>query len=179
MNCFRISAILGLAAVVLTTSTSAQDEKKKKRQNGSGQIQSQLMGAFKSVEMSEEQKKKMVEVAKKFSGQILQLRKDTQAILSPEQRKSRQQAMKEAKAAGKKGKEIVDAANASAGIDKEIVAKLKEIQKKSQAIQKEARTALMALLSDEQKAGLPKKGKGNKGQGKKGKGKKKKSDDNS
>ena len=130
------------------------------------------MARFKKVEFTAEQKTKIAEMTKKFVGEMQALRKESQSLLTPEQRKARGAAMKAARAEGKKWKDIEAEINKATKIDESAMSKMKELQKKMQSLQKSNREAIEKLLTDEQKSSLPKPRK-NAG---KGKGKKKNSD---
>ena len=170
---FLNSALTIALTVCVATSAGAQDDAKKKRnQAGGKQITNQLMARFKKVEFTAEQKSKIDEMTKKFVGEMQALRKESQSLLTPEQRKARGAAMKAARAEGKKWKDIQAEVNKAAKIDDSAMSKMKELQKKMQSLQKSNREAIEKLLTDEQKSSLPKPRK-NAG---KGKGKKKNSD---
>ncbi len=171
---FLNSALTIALTVCVATSAGAQDDTKKKRnQAGGKQITNQLMARFKKVEFTAEQKTKIAEITKKFVGEMQALRKESQALLTPEQRKARGAAMKAARAEGKKWKDIQAEVNKAAKIDESVMSKMKEVQKKTQAMQKSTREAIEALLTDEQKSSLPKP----KRAAGKGKGKRKKKSD--
>lgn len=166
------STIVCLIAVCLMANLSgAQDEGKKKKKGkraGGRDVAAQMLGRFKNVGLSDEQENKMKEIIKSFSGKLQELRKESNGLFSPEMRKARQEATKKAREEGLKGKEARDAIAKAAPITDEIAGKMKEVQQKMAAVQKELRDALTAVLTDEQKAKLPKRG----GDGKKGKKKK-------
>ena len=154
---FLNSALTIALTVCVASSAGAQDETKKKRnQRGGKQITNQLMGRYKKVEFTAEQKTKVDEITKKFVSDIQAIRKENQALLTPEQRKARAAAMKAARAEGKKWKDIQTDVNEASKIDESVMAKMKELQQKTQATQKSAREAIEAVLTDEQKSLLPK-----------------------
>lgn len=166
-----------LAVALMASQSNAQDGKKKKDKRGGRNVAAQFLGRFKGVGLTDEQESKMKDVLKKFVGKLQELRKESAGLLSKELRKARSEAMKAAREAGLKGKAIMEAVNKKAPVPEAVAAKMKEVQAKMAAVQKEIRAALENVLTDEQKAKLPKRG-GNKGnKGKKGKGKKKKKDD--
>lgn len=156
----------------------AQDDAKKgndnKKARAAGSANSFIMKAFKSVEMTDEQKKKAQAILAKYDGEMKDARKAVSSVLSKEENKAKNDARKEAVKAGLKGKEMTDAVEKAMGLSEEKMAKYVEALKKPAAVTKKVKDEIMALLTDEQKAKMPtpKKGKG-KGKGKtKGKGKK-------
>lgn len=172
----RKAIVCALAICLITNFSSAQDEEKKKKKGkrqGGRNIATQMMARFKNVGLNEEQQAKMKEIIKGYAGKIMEMRKEQFAAFSPEARKARQEAGKKARAEGLKGKALQEAIDKAAPIKEEVAAKMKEITKKMAGMQKEMREKLMAVLTDEQKAKLPKRGKKG-GQNKK---KKKKDED--
>ena len=118
----------------------------------------------KSVKLNEDQRAKLAALNKELSPKLAACRKEAAGIITADQRKAQAAAIKEAKTAGKKGKEIRAAAEAAANITGEQKTKQAECKKAMGALQKEIRAGLAAILTDEQKAQL----KGGKKGGKKG-----------
>jgi Spy/CpxP family protein refolding chaperone len=150
--------ILLLTLVLAVAAPLSAADKKKKKPGKKAPVAVQVP---KGIELSEEQKQKVAELNKKYAPQLVEARK--KIGLSKEQRQARAEAFKKARADGKKGKEIREAANAAA--------KLTDDQKaaadKLRTLQGEIRKALMGVLTDEQKAGLRKGGAKKKGAKKK------------
>lgn len=159
----RIATVFALAVCLMGSISSAQDETKKKGKKKAGDPTAQMMARFKKFELSEEQQAKMKEIAGKFAGKLVALRKEANAAFTKEARKARQEAMKKARGEGLKGKKLQEAVNKAAPVPEAAAA----AQKKMAEMQKEMREALTAVLTDEQKAKLPKRGAGNKGKKKK------------
>ncbi|MEE2640036.1 MAG: hypothetical protein VX768_05375 [Planctomycetota bacterium] len=162
----RVLLMMTLAIGAMTNQSSGQDEKKKKGKKGQRNQTAQLLGRYKDVGVNEEQESKMKKIIKEFSAKMQDLRKEANKAFPAEARKARQAAGKKARAEGLKGKDLQAAINKAAPVPEAAVA----TQKKLAEMTKELRTALDNVLTDEQKAKLPKKGG-------KGKGKKKKKDE--
>ncbi len=100
----------------------------------------------KKITLSDEQKSQLSEIKTKYASKL----KDAVAKvgLTKEQKQARAAAIKEAKAAGKKGKEVRVAANAAV--------KLTDDQKQARGevvtLRKEIQTAIRGILTDEQRA---------------------------
>lgn len=167
-------------AVLMTTVAVAQDApEKKKRQNAAGRNNpaTAVLKQLQDAGLTEEQQAKIKEMAKKAMTEMRTVRKD--AGITPELMKQRTEAMKELREGGTKPAEMFAAVNKKLGLSEEQAAALKKTDELRQGLLKGA----MGLLSEEQKAKLPKrltasKNAGNanaKGQAK-GKGKKKKSE---
>ncbi|MBM3999747.1 MAG: hypothetical protein FJ297_09455 [Planctomycetes bacterium] len=159
-----LTLVLGLAGSL------AAQEKKNKKSKGNAAAQNpvikQLTEQLKALELSEEQQAKVKELVAGTNEKLAAIAKDRLELVGEEGLKKMNAARKEATDAGKKGKEVQDAVNASAGLSDEQIAKLKDIQAKQQTIVAELKKSVGGLLTEEQreKAGLnaPAKGKNKK-----------------
>jgi len=97
------------------------------------------------AELKKEYGPKLAEVAKKMP------------VLTPEQKKAQAEAMKAAKDAGKKGREMTEAVNAAVKLTDEQKAQQAEARKAMAPIEKELREKVVAALTPEQKEELAKK----------------------
>lgn len=159
----RLATLLAFFALAIGTVANAQDEKKKRQGRGGGSTR-QVMSRFKNVEFSDEQKTKIKQITKQFAGKLGELRKETAGLMTADERKARTQALAAARKEGKKYAQALEAANKAAGLSAEKIAKLKAMQTKQQAVQKEITEAVMGILTDDQKAAMSKsRGKNKKG----------------
>ncbi len=131
------------------------------------------------LELTAEQKEKLEELNKEYGPKLKEARAKMDGIVTDEQKKARAEAMKAAKEAGKKGKELREAVDAAVQLTDEQKAKMAEVKKAMGPLQREIREKFMALLTPEQKEVIKEKmkktrpeGKKRAGEGKKG-GKKK------
>ena len=108
----------------------------------------------KSIELTAEQKTKLDALNKEFGPKLAECRKKQAGIITADQKKARAEAMKKAKADGKKGKELRAAVNAALAITADQKTKQAETKKAMAALNKQIKTQLAALLTDEQKAKL-------------------------
>ena len=106
----------------------------------------------KSIELSADQKAKVGALNKEFGPKLAECKKKANSIITADQKKARAEAMKKAKADGKKGKELRAAVNAAVAITADQKAQQAECKKATSALQKQIRTQFAALLTDEQKA---------------------------
>jgi|GEM_PF-2018114 len=167
----RLMSCVALMLCFATVAVAQDDAKKgndKKKARAAGSANSYIMKAFKSVEMTDEQKKKAEAVLAKYDGEMKDARKAVTSVLSKEENKAKNEARKEAAKAGLKGKEMTEAVEKAMGLSEEKMAKYREALKKPAAVTQKVKDEIMALLTDDQKAKMPKpkKGKG-KGKGKK------------
>jgi len=114
------------------------------------------------LDLSADQKAKIEEINKEFGPKVTEARKKLDEILTPEQRRARAEANKEAKAAGKKGKELRQAIDEAMKLSDEQKTKVAEARKALAALQKEIRGKVMDLLTEEQKENVKKAQKGGK-----------------
>ena len=149
---------LFLLAFAVVTPTFAADKAKKKKPAAVA------INVPKSVKLNEDQRAKLAALNKELGPKLIACRKEASGIITADQKKARAAALKEAKAAGKKGKELREAAEAAFNVNEEQKTKLAECKKAMGALQKEVRAGLAGILTAEQKAQIKA---GNKG-GKKG-----------
>ncbi|MFO0869078.1 MAG: hypothetical protein U0935_08990 [Pirellulales bacterium] len=146
----------------------AQDGKEKKKKGKGGGQTPQAVAALQkqldTLDLSDEQKTKIKDVVGQFTTRLVDAQKKLGAIVSPEARKASAEALQKAKAEGKKGKELRDAAAAALNLSVDDRAKYDAAQKELNAVVADFRQAVAAVLTEEQKAkaGLnaPAKGKG-------------------
>ncbi len=169
---------LGLAlALCFATVGTAQDEAKGKAKGKERALKTtttQMMKAFEAAELTDEQKKKAAAIVEKHINAVIAARQAVSELLTKDQQKAKQAATKKAKEDGLKGAEATAAVNKALGLSEADMAKYKEAMKKPQEVTAKIKAAITELLTDDQKAALPKP-KGKKGAAK-GKGKKKKGD---
>ena len=142
-----LSLLLLAFAVITPTFAAEKANKAKKKKSASAAIK-----APRGVTLNEDQRAKLAALNKELGPKLIACRKEAAGIITADQRKAQAAAIKEAKAAGKKGKEIREAAEAAANITGEQKTKQAECKKAMGALNKEIRTQFAALLTDEQKA---------------------------
>jgi len=169
--------LFGLAiALFATSSLVAQDVDKKAKkalERATKSATTQMMKQFEKASLTDDQKSKATAIVEKHVKSLMEARKAQDALLSDEQKEKRKAAVAKAKAAGKKGQAMTKAGFEAMGLSDETLKKYNAAKKKVNEVNGKMKAAIMALLSDEQKAAMPKaraKGKG------KGKGKPKKKD---
>jgi len=147
--------VLTLAVALLLTSALLAAERKRGegRKPGEGRAPGGAFlseAVFKAVEglegLSDDQKEKVGKIKEKAA----ELAKKREAVLTEEQKTARQKAMEDAKAAGKTGREIFQAA-------REAVKLTDEQREKSEALAKEGAglfKELMSVLTEDQRTKL-------------------------
>lgn len=154
----KIQAAVLLTLVFVVAATASADEKKKKREKKAQQPAgiAMAMKMVQGVELTAEQKQKITEIGAEYTEKLAAIRTKVQAAYPANYQEARAAAAKEAKAAGKSGKELRQAVEAAAGLDEGAKAAVKEAQKESREVVSSFRAAVLAVLTDEQKAALPK-----------------------
>ena len=106
----------------------------------------------KSIELSAAQKTKLDALNKEFGPKLAECKAKAGSIVTKDQKKARVEALKKAKADGKKGKELRAAADAALALTADQKAQQAETKKALLALNKEIKTQFAAILTDEQKA---------------------------
>ena len=142
--------LLAFAVITLTFADDKADKAKAKKKKPAAVA----INVPKSVKLNEDQRAKLAALNKELGPKLAACRKEAAGIITADQKKARAAAIKEAKAAGKKGKEIREAAEAAANLSEDQKTKQADCKKAMGALQKQIKTQFAALLTDEQKAKL-------------------------
>ena len=145
-------------ALLLVAPLAAADKQKeaKKRPAPSGRFVAAFLPKEIQTTLTEEQKEKITALGKEFGPKLAEIAKKRAGILTDEQKHAQAHAMKAAIEAGKKGREMMDAVKAAVQLTDEQKQQMKDLQKEATPLQTEVRKKVIALLTDEQKAKLPK-----------------------
>ena len=175
MQFTRIIFSLTLALVVAANCQAQDDASPKAKKAAERAVKNtteQMMKNFAPAKLTDEQIEKAKQIIKQHVPKIMAARKAQNSMLSDEQKKKRIAAMKKAREAGVKGNKVAAEANKAMGLSDEEMKKYNEGNKKVAQANAKMKAAIGELLTDEQKAAMPKpKGKRGKGKGKrKGKG---------
>ena len=146
--------VLTLAVVLAMPAMAAEEKKKKKKK---GRKAPAAVRVPKGIVLTADQKKQVAAINKEFAPKLVAINKKGATIVTPEQRKARSAASKKAKADGKKGKAARAAVNAAVKLSAEQKKALAEVNKARQVVIRAARAKFVEILTDEQKAKLPKK----------------------
>ncbi len=158
---FAARIVMTLALAVLIASSATAEEKKKKKGN-KGKKAPSAVKVPKGIELTAAQTEQVAALNKEYGPKLAEINKKYAAIVSPEQRKARQEAAKAAKAAGKKGKEARAEVDAALNLTADQKSQLKEVQAARQALSKEVQGKFVDLLTPEQKEKIKKPAKGKK-----------------
>ena len=152
-------------AVMMAATCVAQDTDKKKDQKADKakaraikNTTAQMMKAFSKANLTDEQKEKATAIVEKHIASLIDARKAQDALLTDEQKKSRTEAVAKAKEDGTKGNKLNVIGTKAMGLSKEKMKEYNAAKKKVNGVTAKMREAITALLTDEQKAAMPKKG---------------------
>ena len=156
-----VSTVLALfVSLLIVGNLSAADEKKshegKRPPNPTMDRMEMFQGMVKGLNLTDEQKTKFESLKKEYGPKFKEGWKDMGGILTDEQKKAREEAVKAAKDAGKKGPEVWEAAKAAVKLTDEQKAKMAENRKAAEALHSQFREKLMDILTTEQKEQLKK-----------------------
>ena len=161
--------ILTLSLTLLLASSLAAADRQKKGKGKKGRAQRKptvirFLPDEVKESLTDEQKEEVAKLDKEFGPKLAELEKKRRSILTPEQIKAQTEARKAATEAGKKGKEMFAAIAAALKLSDEQKKEMDAHKKENDALQKVVREKVLALLTDDQKAKIPKRGAGKKSQ---------------
>lgn len=148
---------LSLSALLLSPAL-ADDEKTKKKGNAkaSARKEQPAVQLPKDITLTDDQKAKVAEIEKEFAPKMKEAREKLDKVLTEEQKKARQDVLKEARTSSKKGKELQQAIQDALKLSDEQKKNYDEADKALAALRLQIRDKVEPILTDEQKAKLPK-----------------------
>lgn len=161
---FKMTKTLITLALILAcvASVDAAEKGKKKNKGKKQTVRIQALRLPASIELTAEQKEKLADLKKEYTPQFAALQKKNRAILTDDQRTARREAMKAARDAGKKGKELRSAVSSAIKLTDEQKKQMKEMSKELKELNGVVRGKLAKTLTAEQLAKIKKPGKGTK-----------------
>ena len=117
------------------------------------------LGVYRGLDLTADQKSKMSDLMKKYKSKLRSFdhRNALEGLLTPEQKKARQQAVKEARDAGKDSRDISDAGDAALQLTDQQKTKLIKAEQQLRVVYMEVQHKVMAdILTDAQKEQLRK-----------------------
>lgn len=156
MKTFRNLVCLTLMAAMACTAVADEKEKKGKGKKGERSKPSATQRFVGKLELTDEQKTQVAAIDKQFAEKFTANRKAISDILTDEQKKAQQTAIKAAKEAGKKQGEARKEVEAAVNMTDEQKAKRKTVQAEQKKLDAEVIAALKKVLTEEQQEKLPK-----------------------
>jgi Spy/CpxP family protein refolding chaperone len=154
-----VSVVLALAISLLTVGNALADTEKKCARKGHAQSAERRegFGGLSRLNLSADQQAKVAELKKEYGPKFKEIWEAKKAILTPEQKKARDEAISAAKAAkaeGKKPGNVRKAIAAAVNLSPEQQAKMAKLDKAAAELRTEVRTKVLAVLTPEQVAQL-------------------------
>lgn len=147
--------LLGFAALVMTGFAADEAKQKQKKKKGAAfDPTAALMKQVAAAGLPEDTVAKIKTVAAEHAPKLRAAQAKVNAVLTAEQKKARGEAMKAAKDAGKKGKELQADVDAALKLTDEQKAEFATAQKEARAAMTSFRQAVAAQLTPEQQADL-------------------------
>jgi hypothetical protein len=168
---FSLTLMLLVAANCVAQDDAKAAKKKKAMDRAVANATKQIMKSFGKVELTEEQQTKAKEIVTTHIAKLQEAKKAQDGLLSDDQKAKRKEGIAAAKEEGVKGNKVWAAGVKAMGLNEEEQKAYDAAKKKVNEVNAAIKKEVMGLLTDEQKAALPKKGK------KGGKKKMKKGDD--
>ena len=149
------STVLVLALSLVFVADLSAARRERRRPVGQPEF-SRVDMMLRGLTLTDEQKTKVAELKKEYDPKFTENRTKFESILTDEQKKARKEAADKARAEGKKGKEVWDAALAAVKLTPEQKAKMDEVKKTKDTLEKELHEKVNAMLTPEQKEQLKK-----------------------
>jgi len=142
-----------VVALLMVCPVLAQEKKKERKRGPRGFDPVQMM--LRGLTLTDEQKAKVEDVKKEFAPKLAEAAKKAD-VLTPDQKKTRDEAQKKAKEEGKSEREIRAAGFAAVTLTGEQKAKRAEARKGMGTLIEQERAKIMEILTPEQKAEVEK-----------------------
>jgi len=150
MRLARIVLVLTFVMLIVSPLWAADKKDKKAEKKAPPCPAAQKIAAItKGLTLTAEQKTKLDAVAKEFGPKLVEANKKLD-VLTPEQKKARDEAIKEAKTAGKKGKELHQAVEAAVKLTDAQKAEQTDARKERSSLEKQLFDEVMGVLTPEQ-----------------------------
>lgn len=154
---FAFQVVLGLTlAALIAGSGNAGEEKAKPEKKAKASPAAAAFAVPASIELTAEQKVKIEELKKEFEPKLTDALAKRAGVLTPDQVKARAEAVKTARAAGKKGQEARAAIDAAVSLTPEQAKNLADAEKSVGELQKTIRGKVQELLTPEQRDAIKK-----------------------
>ena len=151
----RYMMIAVLMSAVLSTTAFAQDDSKKpqkKQKNGpQARLSKTMMNHFSVAKMTEDQVASAKKIIAEGMGEWVKLQKDVEAMFTKDQRKTRNETMKQARLDGMSQKDATAKANKAVGMDADALKAFNAKKAQQNKAATSLRQKITALLTDDQK----------------------------
>lgn len=151
--------VLAIAVPVMAQEKAKGKRGEQKKPGAKARQQAQILPArlLEGLELTDEQKADLKEIAEEMKEPVLKSRKAMNDLLTDEQKEARKAAMAEAKKAGKKPQEAQKAVQAALKLTEEQQEKMAKLKAEQAELQKKMRDKIMAVLTPEQRKAVQEK----------------------
>ena len=156
-------ALAVVASLVVVDSLSAQQSGRGHRHQGQFPSVIQWVQNNKDLNLTDDQKAKLADLQKQYAPKLKDLAQTREKIFSEDQKKARKEAVEAARAAGKRGRDVWQAAEAAMKLTDAQKAKVADVRKTGQTLNKEIMDKVNKLLTPEQQDVLKKASHGHRG----------------
>lgn len=147
----RFLLTFALAACIVSPLAAGEGKAEKKAEKkGQARRAVQVVRVPKSVELTDEQKTQVAAINKEFAPKLMEAQKKLRSILTDEQRKSQQAAMKSIRESKLKGKERAKALAEALNLTDEQKKQMADVRAEMGAVRKAAGEKFFAILTPEQ-----------------------------
>ncbi|MBA3312468.1 MAG: Spy/CpxP family protein refolding chaperone [Planctomycetota bacterium] len=159
LRSLTVFAVVCGMSLPLAAAPNAGKADGKKKADKAAAVPAAMYKLPETITLTDEQKTKVEALKKEYTPKFQALAKKGNDILTKEQKMARREAMKEAKAADKKPKEVQAAAQEAMQLSDAQKEQMGKVKEETTKLRTEMENKVVALLTPEQKAELPKKGK--------------------
>ncbi len=167
MKLWKCLLALSVSALLLSPALADDAKPKGKAKAAAKRKEQPAVRLPKGIELKDEQKTKVAELEKEFGPKMKELHGKLDKVLTDDQKKARAAVLKDARTSGKKGKEMQQAIKDATKATDEQQKQIDEVEKQITALRHQIREKVEPILTDEQKAKLPKRPDAKKGKQKK------------
>jgi len=153
---YVVRALAMLCVVALVAAGSRAEEKKADEKKSAAERTAFLFSFPKQVTLTAEQQTKLDALKTEYTPRLEELHAKNQKLMTGDREKTAREAARTAREAGKKGPEVQEAVEAALKLTPEEKTQMTALRTEREALMKKIREAKMGLLTEEQKASLPK-----------------------
>jgi Spy/CpxP family protein refolding chaperone len=152
------TAMLALAvSIVMVGNLWAAEEKTRPQPpHPMGLMMFERLETMKGLNLTDDQKAKLDALKKEYGPKLKEAQAKTDGILTADQKKARDEAIKEAQTSGKRGREVWEGVQAAMKLTDEQKTKMAEARREMGPLGRQVREKIMAILTPEQKEILQK-----------------------
>jgi Spy/CpxP family protein refolding chaperone len=142
---------LGVSLVIVGNLWAAEEKTRPERARPLGFMMFERLESIKGLNLTDQQKGKIDALKKEYGSKLKEGQAKMDGILTAEQKKARDEAIKAAEVSGKRGREVWEGVQSAMKLTDEQKAKIAETRKEIGPLRREVHEKVMAILTPEQK----------------------------